>query len=228
MEHQSQLQPQFLANDTSVKKYNLTLEKYCLDNEEDYQDFKKLMIGNIKFSTLQYSLQDLQLYDINNQEIMNSYFNRPENEAKMREVYKHCVQYNDKVNIAYYKIMEDGKHIGSAGFIVNELNQSNQIINCEAGIHLSQNHRTELGGEKKHYGSETLSLLKGIIQDNTHEITDDTMVTVKILQNNIRSQKFCEKNNIINKSEIEVCDGFIKTKYPMQKFIKNIDNFAKM
>ena len=44
MEYQSQLQPQFLANDTSVKKYNLTLEKYCLDNEEDYQDFKKLMI----------------------------------------------------------------------------------------------------------------------------------------------------------------------------------------
>lgn len=222
------LHQQQVTTNTSVKKYNLKLEKYSLDNENDYQDFKKLMIGNMKFSTLQYSLQDLQLYDINTKEIMNSYFNKPENEAKMREVYKDCVQYNDKVNIAYYKIIEDGKHIGSAGFIVNKLNKSNQIIDCEAGIHLSENHRTELSGEKKHYGSETLSLLKGIIQDNTHEITDDTMVTVKILQNNIRSQKFCEKNNIINKSEIEVCDGFIKTKYPMQKFIKNMDNFAKL
>jgi hypothetical protein len=199
---------------------NLVLKKFDLKSEEQYQFFKKLMIGNLQYSIFSCFLPNVSLVDLCNKEVLTQIFNTPANDNAMRDIYIKSTIHNDKLNIGYYQVLENNQPIGLAGFMVEKLNQSNQILKCEGGIHLDANHRSETKDNKKHYGEKIKNLLTNKLVENEHELDKDAVMTIRILQSNTRSQSFFKKHNIVQSENLQPEGKLLKQDVSLQKCVK--------
>lgn len=205
------------------------LIKYDYNSKEDYEIFKNVIIENLQYSSLQYSIPNLHNeVNINNIDALKVYFSQPDKEAYIKKAFQFVTNHWDKSSTGYCKIIdqETDKVAGNAGWILYNVSDNGVINDLERGIHLRKDYRSEdnktLNSKKIGVGAKVMRLIIDNFEENKDKINPEGTLVSSILKNNTRSQAFTQKHLLNVGEPTREQNGCYKWEIKNKEFIERM------
>lgn len=186
---------------TAIKK-EFKLLKFDPQSKSDYKLFRDLMLGNIRYSALQFMIPNLtKEVDLEDRDAVEKYFKDPVKDLYLQEAYKYVTNNHERTKLGYCKVLDkDDQFVGNAGWIMHDVDLDGTVQQLERGIHLNQTHRSsDISKALKpspNTGAKVMKLVVENLEDYKETLNPDGKLISSILETNKRSQGFTQKHKL--------------------------------